>query len=139
MRKRKKFLSNNPLQKRFLFLILLSIFVPLIFVSACLYYLIFQILADQLAIPEFIAQNLLPALRKINVMLMVGLPPLVVVLFFWASALSHRLIGPLERLEEDLKKIADGDYSIRLKIRQDDELHPIVGAINRIIDKLENK
>jgi len=132
-----KYFSRNPLQIKFLLFVLLSIFAPLFLVSGCLYYLIFQVMAEQLAIPESIAYNLIPVLEKINFMLIVGLPPVIILLVLWGLLLTHRLIGPLERLEDDLKKISEGDFSIRLKIRTDDDLHPVVKVINNIIDKLE--
>ena len=132
-----KYVSTNPLQLKFLALILLSILVPLFLVSGCLYYLTFQIMAEQLAIPESIAYNLMPVLQKINFLLLMGLPPVIIILLVWGAILSHRLIGPLERLEDDLKKISEGDYAIRLKIRTDDDLRPVVNVINDIIDKLE--
>ncbi|MGB2705295.1 MAG: HAMP domain-containing protein [Candidatus Omnitrophota bacterium] len=134
-----RFITKNPLQTKYLVLILISILVPLFIVGGCLYYLIFQIMAEQLAIPEAIAYNLFPVVERINFLLIVGVPPIVILLFIWGAVLSHRLIGPLERLENDLRKISDGDYSMRLKIRKDDDLRPIADAINKIIDKLEKK
>ena len=134
-----RFITKNPLQRKYLLLILLSTFSPLFVVAGCLYYLIFQIMAVQLAIPESIAYNLIPVLHKINFLLLIGLPPIVILLFIWGALLTHRLIGPLNRLENDLKEISEGDYSVRLKIRKDDDLRPIADTINKIIDKLEKK
>jgi len=129
-------ITKNPLQIKYLLLILLSILVPLFAVGGCLYYLMFQVMAEQLAIPEAIAYNLIPVLEKINFLLLVGIPPIVVLLFIWGLMLTHRLIGPLERLEDDLRKIREGDYDVRLKLRKDDDLKPIADVVNDIIDKL---
>jgi nitrogen fixation/metabolism regulation signal transduction histidine kinase len=96
-------------------------------------------MAEQLAIPESIASNLIPVVEKINFLLIVGIPPIIVLLFIWGGILTHRFIGPLNRLEKDLKKIADGDYSVRLRIRKDDDLHSLTDAINKVIDKLEKQ
>ena len=134
-----RFITKNPLQTKYLVLILISILLPLFIVGGCLYYLLFQIMAEQLAIPESIAYNLFPVVERINFLLLLGIPPIVILLFIWGAVLSHRLIGPLERLENDLRKISDGDYSMRLRIRKDDDLRPIANVINKIIDKLERK
>ena len=134
-----KFIIRHGLQRKFLALILLSIMVPLFVVGGCLYYFIFQIMAEQLAIPESIAQNLVPVLHKINFLLALSLPPVIVLIFVLAIVLTHRVAGPLERLENDLKKISEGDYSVRLKIRKDDDLRPMAEVINQIVDKLERK
>ena len=134
-----KYLTKNPLQFKFLVLILISIMTPLFLVGGCLYYLIFQIMAEQLAIPESIAQNLIPALDKINFLIILSMPVVIFLLFLLGLILTHRLIGPLKRLEDDLTKISEGDYSIRLKLRKDDDLRPIAEVINKIINKLEKK
>jgi len=136
---RLKYILNSQLQMKFLLLILLCILIPLFAVGGCLYYLIFQILAEQLGIPESIAANLIPVLNKINFLLLVGLPPVLVLIFILAIILTHRLIGPLNRLERDLKRISEGDYSVRLKLRKNDDLRPIADTINTIIDRLERK
>ena len=134
-----KFLTKNPLQAKYLFLILLSILTPIFIVGGCLYYILFQIMAEQLAIPESIAYNLIPVLQRVNLILLIGMPPIVLLLLWWGVILTHKLIGPLERLEEDLRKISNGDYSMRVKIRKDDDLKPIADVINNIVEKLEKK
>jgi len=134
-----KKITNNPLQKRYLFVIVLAMAVPLVIMAGCLYYLIFQLMAEQLGIPESIAYNLFPVVNQVNTILLIALPPVMIVLFALGLVLSHRLIGPLNRLENDLRQIAEGDYSIRLAMRKDDDLKPIANAINVIIDKLEKK
>ncbi len=131
------FVTKNPLQLKYLTLIMISIIIPLVLVGGCLYYLIFQIMAEQLALPEVIAQNLIPVLHKINLFLLIGLPPIVILLFIWGVTLTHRMIGPLERLENDLLKISKGDYSVRLKLRKNDDLKPIAEVLNNITVKLK--
>ena len=117
-----------------------SMVVPLVFAVGCLYYLIFRIMAEQLGIPEYIAYNLFPAIEKINLILIIGLPPLLVILIAWGIVLSHRFAGPLERLEKELRRVIDhNEYHRRIHLRKYDDMHPIAAAINRILDKLEEK
>jgi len=132
-------LTKRPLQHKYLVLILLSIMLPLFIVGGCLYYVMFQVMAEQLAIPEAIAQNLIPVFHKINFLLLVSLPPVIILLVLWGISLTHRLVGPLERLEDDICKISEGDYSVRINLRKDDDLRPVADVINHIIDKLEKK
>ena len=131
--------TKHPLQHKYLGLILLSMLLPLVIVGGCLYYVMFQVMADQLAIPESIAQNLIPVFNKVNSLLLVSIPVIVITLFVSALLLTHRLFGPLARLEEDICKISEGDYSVRINIRKDDDLRPIADVINCIIEKLEKK
>jgi len=137
---RTRFLTGSPIQLRYLALLMVSMLVPIIFVGACLYYLIFNILAEQLGIPEYIAYNLLPAIQKINVILMIGVPPLVLVLFTWGVILSHRLIGPIERLKREIDAIsAEGNYGKRVHLRKYDDVKPIADSINKLLDRIEGK
>ena len=88
--------------------------IPTVFVGGCLYYLIFTVLAEQLALPDVIARDLVPVIESINYVLIIGLPIVFVILLTWAVILSYRFVAPLERLEEDLALIDEGDYSVRL-------------------------
>ena len=103
-----RFITTNPLQAKFLAIIFLSMMVPLFVVGGCLYYLMFQIMAEQLAIPESIAYNLIPVLHRMNFLILVGLPPIVVLLFIWGIIVTHRLMGPLERLEDEIRYAPSG-------------------------------
>jgi signal transduction histidine kinase len=113
--------------------------IPTVFVGGCLYYFIFTVMAEQLLLPDVIAENLLPAIHKINFLLIVGLPIVFAVMLGWAIFLSYRFVAPLERLEEDLEKIDEGDYSVRLQIRKDHDLSPIADVINDLVEKLEKR
>lgn len=133
------FRVESKLQLRHLRLIELSLLIPTFLVVACLYYLVFSLLAEEIAIPEFIAITLFPALKRINMILLIGLPIIFVLLFGWGMMLSHRLAGPLDRLNRELDEIVKGDYKRRLNIRKDDELKGLADDINTILDKLEGK
>jgi signal transduction histidine kinase len=111
--------------------------VPMIVVGGCLYYFILTIMAEQMALPDIIARDLLPVVEKVNFILLVGLPVVVMILLAWAVFLSYRFVAPLERLEDDIKRIDEGDYSVRLQITKDHDLSPIADVINDLVDKLE--
>jgi len=96
-------------------------------------------MADRLLLPDVIARDLVPVIHRINLILMVGLPVVFVVMLTWAIILSHRFIGPLERLEEDIRRINEGDYSVRLQIQEDHDLRPIANVINNLVDKLNKQ
>jgi len=135
---RRNLFTARTVQARYLILIIIAMIVPALIVGSCLYYFIFTVMAEQLAIPESIAMNLIPVLKKINTMLVVGLVPLFVLLFLWGLMLSHRFAGPLERVEEDLDKILEGDYSVRFKVRKKDDIKNIVNKLNRLLEKFKS-
>lgn len=124
---------------RYLTLLMISMVIPLVFAVGCLYYLIFTIMAEQIGIPEYVAQTLFPVIGKINAILLIGVPPLFIMLILWGIVLSHRLAGPMERLERDIKKISEGDYAKRIHVRKNDDIKPLADALNILLDKIEGK
>lgn len=113
--------------------------IPAVFVGGCLYYLILSVLADQIALPDVIARDLVPVIQRINFVLVVGLPIVFIILLLWAMILSYRFVAPLERLERDIKRIDDGDYTARIQVSKDHDLSPIADVINDLVDKLDRK
>ena len=137
---RTKYFTGSHIQVRYLSLLLVSMVVPLVLVGCCLYYLIFTLTAEQIGIPEYIASTLLPVVSKINAMLLIGLPPLFLLLIAWGVVLSHRFAGPLERLEKEVKGVSkDNHYKHRIVLRKHDDIKPIADAINKLLEKLEER
>jgi methyl-accepting chemotaxis protein len=135
---RMRFLTNIPLQGRFLTLIIISMVAPLILVGGCLYYLIFNLMAEQLGIPESIAYNLLPVLKRINIILLLGVPPILLLLLLWGIFLSHKFVGPIIRLKNEIDKMAqDKDLTKRLRVRKSDTVKPLIDSINKLLEKAE--
>jgi len=113
--------------------------VPTVVVGGCLYYLILTVMAEQLLFPDVIARDLVPIIQSINVVLVIALPIIFIVLLTWAVILSYKFLAPLERLEEDIQRIDEGDYSVRLQINRDHDLSPIADVINDLVDQLDKK
>lgn len=138
--RRKRLFTNKRVQLKYLMLLIVSMAVPLIFAIGCLYYLIFTIMAEQLGIPESIAYNLFPVVKKINSILAIGLPPLFLLLIWWGVILSHRIAGPIQRIEKELSRVTHShDFSHRIHLRRRDDLKPIADSINRLLDSLHRK
>jgi len=138
--RRKKILANRRVQLKYLVLLIVSMAVPLLFTIGCLYYLIFTIMAEQLGIPESIAYNLFPVVKRINAVLAIGLPPLFLLLIWWGTVLSHRIAGPLQRIEKELNKVTHShDFSHRIHLRKSDDVRPVADAINKLLDSLHKK
>ncbi len=137
---RRKFLAARQTQFKYLILLVVSMVIPSVFVGGCLYYIIFTLLAERLGIPESIAYNLYPVIKEMNYILVIGVPFLFLVLIGWGMVISHRFVGPLERLEREIKKISkEGDYTSRIKVRRDDDIKPVADAINLLLSKIEGK
>ncbi len=130
--RRTLFKKKDKLQHKYLRLIMLSLSLPTFLVGACLYKLTFYIFSQYITAPEIMETALLPAIKKINF----SLPVLFLVLFATGVAISNRLVGPVNRMIKDVKEITGGNYSKRIKLRQNDDLKPLADTINRMLDKL---
>jgi len=132
---RKIWLTRHAIQTKFVLIVVLSMAVPSILLSGCLYFLIFSLLAEQLALPEGIFTVLGPVFKKINIIMVIGLPIVFAVIVVGALKISSRLAGPIERLESDLDEILKGNWEQRLSLRTDDDLTGVAERINRVLDR----
>jgi len=131
--KRKRRFVGSSLQNKTLKLIFFAALVPAAIVAACLYYLIFNMLAQQLGIPEAIAYHLFPVARKIDLVILISLPVTLFIIWIMALELSHNIAGPIERLENELEEIISKRKKGPIKLRKKDELKSIVEKINKLI------
>jgi methyl-accepting chemotaxis protein len=53
--------------------------------------------------------------------------------------LSHKIAGPLFRIEQDMKAVTNGKISTRIKLRATDQIQEIMGAFNKMADSMETR
>ena len=133
--KRQKYLVNKIFQLRYMGLVA----IPLIILLTALYYLIYYSVFTEMLIPEAIAVTLLPAMKKVNLILLATVPIFLFLILRTALVYSNRIIGPVRRLERELDKVIEGDYSVRLKTRHKDELRAFVNKINMLLEKVDKR
>lgn len=75
-----------------------------------------------------IHENLWPALFCMSILVFLG-----TILF------SHRIAGPMYRFERTVEKLAEGNFSIRTKLRNRDEFLEFAGLLNNLAVSLENR
>jgi methyl-accepting chemotaxis protein len=129
--KRRKFLVNKRIQFQYMGLVA----VPLIILLAALYYLMYYSVFSQMLIPEAVAATLVPAMQKVNLVVAFSLPVSLFLILRIALIYSNRIVGPIPRLERELDRAISGDYSVRLKTRDKDELGSFIGKVNMLLDK----
>lgn len=134
--RRRKYFIKKRLQFKYLLFVLLAMLIPTTVCGGVLYYLIWQTIAAEIAIPEMLAENLVPALNKVNIILSISLPLVFLLMLLLSIYISHKIAGPVYRLERELIEIANGDYSRRIKFRSNDELQEIADNINKLLENL---
>ncbi|MCU0652451.1 MAG: hypothetical protein MUC39_05880 [Candidatus Omnitrophica bacterium] len=132
---RKKKYLGTTFQKKLLFLVFAAAVIPATVIALCLYYMIFNMLSIQMFFPEAIAYNVMPVLNKINMVIAIAIPIVLVVLWLIALELSHRVAGPLYRLEKELGEIVAGTKQGPIMVRRKDEFHSLAAKINKLILK----
>ncbi len=135
-----KFFTGSHIQIKYLSLLFISMTIPVVLIIFCMYYFIFMFLMEQIGNPVYTEYIIFPVIKKVKMMLIIGIPPLFLVLFIWGMVLSYHFAGPIKRLEKELNEVlADKKYKHRILLRKGDDIKPVSDAINNLLDKLEEK
>ena len=133
--KRTQYLIAKKFQLKYVGMILLLVSLTAVMCSYVVYYTMMLTMGDKLA-------NVYPQGRLISIVNMVNLrilfsmllvAPLVIIVGIYAS---HKIAGPIYRIEKFLGSMADGDLSLPLTLRRNDELMSLANGINRVIDSV---
>ena len=133
--KRKTKYLGTSLQNKLLFVIFASAVIPATIVAIGMYYIIFNLLAWQIVIPEIIANNVIPVLRKVNMIIALAVPVALLLIWIIALELSHRIVGPLYRMEKELDERINEQRSGPIKLRKKDEFKALADRLNKLLGK----
>lgn len=136
MKNKRKFFICNRFQKKILLLVFFSAVIPVAIACVCLFYLIFNVTANELVFPEAIASSLIPAAKKVALIVLVVLPFSLWLIFWWAYHVSYKFAGPLCRLYREMDERIDGCTKAHIKFRKGDYLLELADKINALLDKL---
>lgn len=135
--RRKRYLIATKFQLRYTGLILMLVFLTGILCSYVVYYTMMLGMGDKLA-NVYPQGRLISIVRDVNLRLFLSLilvAPFVVIIGIFAS---HKIAGPIYRIERFLDGMAAGDFSSTLTLRRRDELISLANGINRVLDSLKN-
>ena len=125
----------NKLHREIYLTIVAAALLPCIVITIALYYVIFNIMAGQLAIPEAIAYNIIPAARKVSLILILAAPASIFIILLLAYRITYNIMGPFDRIVREVDECAKGRKLDRIVIRKKDKFKPLVDGINKLIDK----
>ncbi len=135
MFRRKKYLVKVGLQLRYMMLVLLAMLAVLVVVGWTVYFTIWkEITAD----PNLTMDKLVLIFEKGNAELLKKLAIIVLFVGVLSIFVSHRIAGPVYRFEKSAKVIAEGDLSLRIRLRKGDELQELADAFNQMTESLES-
>jgi methyl-accepting chemotaxis protein len=134
--RRTRFFISTRFQVRYVGLILLMIFFTAAVCSYTVYYTGMIGLVEKLS-NVYPQGRLIAMINMVNyriLMNVVFLTPLVALVGIY---LSHKIAGPIYRIEKHLGELASGNFSSHLVLRQGDELVGMVNKINNLSDTLK--
>ncbi len=130
--KRKRFFANS-LHREMFILVFLAMAVPLLVTAVGMFYFIFYIMADEVAMPEAIAATVIPAAERVLSALIAVLPVVMLVILWVAHRMTHRIVGPFDRIVRELEQTVKGERQGPIRIRPGDRFVPLVDLINRLM------
>ncbi|MDD4954196.1 MAG: hypothetical protein PHG40_04745 [Candidatus Omnitrophica bacterium] len=115
--------------------VLVATLAPCFVITIALYYMIFNVMAGQLAVPEAIAYNVIPAAKRVSLILIWATPVTVFIILLLAYRITFRILGPFDRIVRELEECVTGKKQGHIIIRKGDKFKPLVDGINKLIDK----
>lgn len=117
--------------------VLMAALVPATIVTICLYYLIFGVASEEIGFPEAIAYSIIPAAKRVTAILLVTAPLAMLIILIFAYKITHRIVGPFDRIVYELDAHIKDRRSGHIKIRKSDKFHALVETINKLLDKIK--
>lgn len=134
--RRTRYLVAAKFQLKYVGLILIIVFLTGAFCSYVIYYTMMILMGDKLA-NVYPQGRLISIINMVNMRILLSLlliTPLMVIIGIFAS---HKIAGPIYRIEKFLDSMANGDYSSILILRRNDELIPLANGINHVLGSVK--
>ena len=126
----------NSMHREIFFLVFCSALIPMFIATLGMYYLIFHITANQIGVPEVIAYHVLPAAKKVLLIIFIGTPLAIAVILYYSHKVTHHIVGPFDRITRELGESIDGKRKGPIKVRTKDKFAPLVNRINALLEKI---
>lgn len=81
------------------------------------------------------ADFLLPLLLLSSLVAIIAAGALTII---FTLVISHRIAGPLYRLEKDITEVNNGNLNMEIRVRKDDELQDLAKSLNQMLKIINN-
>jgi len=135
--RRKRYLIKQGLQFRYIGVVFALVILASIITGYTVFATGWMLLGEKLA-SVYPQGRLIYVFKAANAALMRNLLLASPFIFLLALISSHKIAGPIYRIEKDMSEIARGNLALRIKLRRGDELQDIADAINAMTEKLGN-
>lgn len=131
---RSRYIVKFGLQMRYMGVILLALLMVAMVVGWTVYFTIWKQISD----PALTNEQFIDIFVRGNEILIWKMLVAIVFICFVSIFVSHKIAGPVFRFEQSARTIANGDFSLRIRLRKGDELHDLAIAFNRMTESLES-
>ncbi len=133
--KRTKYLVSTQFQLRYVGIILLLMLVTAVICSYTIYYTVMVLIGEKLS-NVYPQGRLIAIINTVNLRILFSLLLITPVVTAIGIYLSHKIAGPIYRIEKFLDNMALGNLASRIVLRKGDELMSVADKINILSDSL---
>lgn len=133
--KRKQFIVARRFQLKYAGVILLLMFLTAGFCSYAIYYTTMISFGEKLS-NVYPQGQLVSIVNSVNFRILVSILVVSPLVGFLAIYLSHKIAGPIYRIEKSIGNMAAGDLSMHITLRRGDEMVTLADSVNRLTDSL---
>lgn len=134
--KRTKYLVSTKFQLRYVGIILLLMLVTALICSYITYYTVMILMGEKLS-NVYPQGRLIAIINAVNLRILFSLLLIAPVVAVIGIYLSHKIAGPIARIEKFLGDMATGNFASRIVLRKGDELMSVADKINALNDSLK--
>lgn len=133
--RRRTYLIKTGLQLRYMGIIISTMLMVAFGVGWIIYHTSWSKIANT---PDLTLDKLSEIFDSVNGILLKWIVVFVFVIAILSIFVSHKIAGPVYRLEETTRIIASGDLTYQIHLRHGDELGDLQEAFNKMSDSLRN-
>ena len=119
-----------------LFLIFISISIPAVIMSFYTYSVLNNIIISTQPTSELVQNAIALSVRKLGLVMFGGFAALATLLLYWATIFSHRIVGPIYRLEQELENMIATGEKRKIHFRKHDAFQALADKVNYLLDSI---
>lgn len=135
--KRRRYLISAAFQLKYVGLILIFIFLTAALCSYVVYYSAMLLMGEKLA-NVYPQGRLMAIVNHVNFRILMSVLLITPLVALIGILLSHKIAGPIYRMEHVLAGMASGDLTMHISLRKGDEMTGLADHINTLTDSIKS-
>ena len=136
--RRKNYFVDRSFQLRFARFVIGFVFFSSVLTGLTIFGTTFLLMGEKLA-SVYPQGRLVPIFQSVYLWAFVSLLAVMPVIFWGSIVFSHRIAGPLPKIYKALANIGQGNFDVKLTLRQHDELRDLADVINQMAKDLRGR